>query len=322
VSHLLTFSVCVRLAPRGEYLSVVLLEIFKLLRLSVGERIQISLQLLPEPCPVLVDRGQIEQVVLNLVINARDAMPGGGRITITTRQVELDAVQALEAPPYRPGRHVLLGVGDTGEGMDAATQARIFEPFFTTKDRGRGTGLGLATAYGIVQQSGGSIHVRSAPGEGAKFDIYLPYSDPVPTRPAGAAAPLHPAPGVESVLVVEDEPQVRGLMREALARAGYRVLEAPNGKDALEIAGWLPGGLDLLVTDIVMPGMDGTDLVNRLRATRPTLPVLYVTGYADTGEILDQVFQTEAPILHKPFMMDRLVRRVREVLDAAAHPAQ
>src|SRR5207249_1924162 len=143
----------------------------------------------------------------------RDAMPGGGRITIATRQVQLDATQAAETPPFRPGRHVLLSVRDTGEGMDAATQARIFEPFFTTKYRGRGTGLGLATAYGIVQQSGGSIHVRSAPGEGATFDIYLPYSEPMPTRGDRPGTQQRPAPGAESVLVVEDEPQVRGLMR-------------------------------------------------------------------------------------------------------------
>ncbi len=319
--QLLAFGRRQMLAPRVEFLSVVVLEMLKLLRLSVGERVQIELDLYPQPCPVLIDRGQVEQVVLNLVINARDAMPAGGLITIATRQVELFPAHALESPPYRSGRYVVLSVSDTGEGMDAATQARIFEPFFTTKDRGRGTGLGLATAYGIVQQSGGSIYVRTAPGEGATFDIYLPFSAQVGARVANPATPGRATTGVETVLVVEDEPQVRGLIREALARAGYRALEAPNGNDALELAAHLPGGLDVLVTDVVMPGIDGTELVSRMRATRPGLRVLYVTGYADSTVFGEHLSHTPAAILHKPFTMDALIRRVREVLDAGV-PAE
>jgi two-component system cell cycle sensor histidine kinase/response regulator CckA len=314
--QLLAFGRRQMLAPRVEYLSVVVLEMLKLLRLSVGEGVGIDLDLAPDQCPVLVDRGQIEQVILNLVINSRDAMPGGGRITISTRICEPQAARPSEAAASG-GRQVVLSVTDTGEGMDAATQARIFEPFFTTKDRGRGTGLGLATAYGIVQQSGGSIHVRSAPGSGATFDIHLPYSEAVPESSADANGSHRAGNVVETVLVVEDEPQLRGLMREALARAGYRVIEAPNGNDAIEITGLLPGELDMLVTDFVMAGMDGTDLKARLKALRPNLSVLYVSGYPHSGMPRDRVLPPEASLLRKPFTMDELVRRVREVLDAS-----
>jgi signal transduction histidine kinase/CheY-like chemotaxis protein len=315
--QLLAFGRRQLLAPRVEYLSVVVLEMLKLLRLSAGDRTEIVLDLLPEPCPVLIDRGQMEQVILNLAINARDAMPTGGTITIATRRLELDEAAARESPPFRPGRHALLRVEDTGFGMDEATQARIFEPFFTTKDRGRGTGLGLATAYGIVQQSGGSIHVRSAPGQGSTFDIYLPWSDREPA-PAATAVPAVPrTPGVETVLIVEDEPQVRTLMREALVREGYRVLDAPNGPDGITLATLLPGGLDLLVTDVAMPGMDGTELSARLRRARPLLRVLYVTGYVDPGPLDEPGLEPGAAMLRKPFSMDTLVRRVRELLDAA-----
>ena len=199
--------------------------------------------------------------------------------------------------------------------MDAATQARIFEPFFTTKDRGRGTGLGLAMAYGIVQQSGGSIHVRSAPGEGATFDIYLPLSEPVPPATAEPAASPRER-GIETVLVVEDEPQIRGLMRDALARAGYRAVEAPNGTDALEIVAALPGRLNLIVADVAMPGMGGPELVEHLRAARPDLRVLFVTGQADMGPGGASGPELDAAVLRKPFAMDALLRRVRDSLDA------
>ena len=296
-------------APRVEYLCVVLLETLKLLRLSAGGRVRIELDLLPEPCPVMVDRGQVEQVLLNLVINARDAMPDGGTITIATRKVELDEAGARDTAPFRAGRHVLLAVSDTGEGMDVATQARIFEPFFTTKDRGRGTGLGLAIAYAIVQQSGGSIHVRSAPGQGATFDIYLPWSEVAAPGPGAGAG----CPTPETVLVVEDEPQIRSLMREALARAGYRAIEAPNAEDALEVLQSLPGPLHLLVTDVEMQGMNGVELAARVRESRPGVRVLYVTGYDDPGAARGPA----ATLLRKPFTMEVLQQRVRAVLDAA-----
>ena len=301
------------LTPRVEYLCVILVEMLKLLRISAGGRVTIELELMPEPCPVLLDRGQMEQVILNLVINARDAMPNGGRIVISTCRVEAGPDHPLSFTPNPAGSHVLLSVTDNGEGMDAATMARAFEPFFTTKSRGRGTGLGLATAYGMVQQSGGSIRVRSAPGAGATFEILLPYSTRLPG--AGDAPAANPdSPGVATVLVVEDEPPLRGLMRDALAQAGYRVIEAPSGQDALEFEARLPGDIDALVSDIAMAGMDGIELASQLRARRQGMSLLFVTGFVpdDSGGV--RPMPKEARVLRKPFGMEALVRQVRESL--------
>ena len=301
------------LTPRVEYLCVILVEMLKLLRISAGGRVTIELELMPEPCPVLLDRGQMEQVILNLVINARDAMPNGGRIVISTCRVEAGPDHPWSFTPNPAGSHVLLSVTDDGEGMDAATMARAFEPFFTTKSRGRGTGLGLATAYGMVQQSGGSIRVRSAPGAGATFEILLPYSSRLPG--AGDAPAANPdSPGVATVLVVEDEPPLRGLMRDALAQAGYRVIEAPSGQDALEFEARLPGDIDALVSDIAMAGMDGIELASQLRARRQGMSLLFVTGFVPVDSGVVRPMPKEARVLRKPFGMEALVREVRESL--------
>ena len=294
------------LTPRIEYLCVVLLEMLKLLRLSGGERIKIELDLAPEPYPVLIERGQMEQVILNLVINARDAMPEGGRIVIKTRRVERAAAGSLAWTESAQGHDVLLSVRDDGEGMDPATMARVFEPFFTTKDRGRGTGLGLASAYGIVQQLGGTIQVHSAKGEGATFDILVPHAPEGDGEGQVAAR-------VETVMVVEDEPPLRGLMRDTLARVGYRVVEVPNGHDALDLSAALPGQLDVLVTDILMAGIDGIELAARLRQQRPQLRVLFVTGLGVAGTEFE--LPAGAHVLRKPFTMELLLRTVREGLD-------
>ena len=298
------------LTPRIEYLCVVLLEMVKLLRLSAGERITIELDLAPEPSPVLIERGQMEQVILNLVINARDAMPAGGRIVIKTRRVERAAAGSLAWTESAQGHDVLLSVRDDGEGMDAATMARAFEPFFTTKDRGRGTGLGLASAYGIVQQLGGSIQVHSARGQGATFDILVPHAPQGEGHGAGRA----PA-RLETVMVVEDEPPLRGLMRDALAGVGYRVIEVPNGHDALELCEALPGGLDVLVSDILMAGIDGVELAARLRAQRPGVRVLFITGLGADAPGLPRELPADASVLRKPFTMEALLRRVRECFE-------
>jgi len=309
--QLLAFGRRRMVAPRVEYLCVIVLENLRLLRLSAGDRAEVAPVLEPCTCPVLAERGQIEQVLLNLVLNARDAMPDGGRITIETGRVALDAERARTAAPFRAGTFAVLRVRDTGHGMDAATQARVFEPFFTTKDRGRGTGLGLATAYGIAQQSGGSIHVRSAPGQGAVFELFLPLCEAAPD--GGGIAPAD-AP---TVLVAEDDPQLRAIMRETLARAGCRAVEASGGADAVELAALLPGRIDLVVTDVVMPGIDGATLAGHIRESRPGVPVLFVTGNTEAVRARDAAALPGTTVMAKPFAVDAFVQRVRGLLAGA-----
>jgi nitrogen-specific signal transduction histidine kinase len=271
---------------------------------------------------VRADPGQIEQVLVNLAVNARDAMPEGGRLLIETADVELDAMfgpkrgAAISAGPY-----VMLAVSDTGLGMDAATQARIFEPFFTTKEVGKGTGLGLSTVYGIVKQSGGSIWVESEPGAGATFRIYLPRVDADLASREPAPEAVHAADdttrGSETILLVEDEDAVRTLAGRMLRRKGYRVLDARHGGEALEILGAYLGRVDLVLTDIVMPGMGGTELARRVREMRPNVPLLFMSGYSH-GEIEQRGgFAPDEAFLQKPFTADELARQVREVLEAA-----
>src|SRR5207302_2465490 len=287
----------------------------KLLRRLIGEHIQLVTALAPSLGTVKVDPGQLEQIIINLAANARDAMPGGGRLTLETANVEMDATYVRGHPLAQPGRYVMLAVSDTGQGMDAATQAHIFEPFFTTKEAGKGTGLGLATVYGIVNQSGGFIWVYSEPGHGSSFKIYLPRVDE-PTQsdratPAPAAESLR---GAETILVVEDVAAVRTVTRTMLERYGYTVLEAPNGAAAIDLVAAHTGPLHLLLTDVVMPEVGGRELAQRMKTARPDLKVLFMSGYTDDAIVNHGVLDPGTVYLQKPFTPDGLARKVREAL--------
>jgi CheY-like chemotaxis protein len=255
---------------------------------------------------------------MNLVVNARDAMPRGGQITIETANVELDADAAAAHVDVTPGAYVVLAVRDTGIGMDAATRARIFEPFFTTKAAGNGTGLGLATVYGIVAQSGGHVSVESAPGVGTTFRVYLPrvVAPTNSARPDGAHGMVHV--GAETILLVEDDETVRRAARRILERAGYRVHEARDGSEALALARTDAHGhalhVDLVLTDIVMPEMSGPELADRLRAVRPDVPVLFMSGYTDDAVLRQQLEKPGVGFVQKPFTPEELTRKVREAL--------
>jgi PAS domain S-box-containing protein len=280
----------------------------------IGEDVTLILELAPDLASVKADPGQIEQVVLNLIVNARDAMPDGGVLTIETRTVHLDALYAAEHPGTRPGPHVMLAVRDTGIGMDESIRRRIFEPFFTTKAQGKGTGLGLSMVYGIVKQSGGSIWFHSEPGHGSRFTIYLPYVAGAPAaRPARVPAPL--PRGQETVLVVEDEPALRELAARVLTGAGYTVLQAANGADALALLSQHAEAVHLVFTDVVMPGMNGRELAARLATLRPGIRVLYTSGYTEDAILRHGVLDDPRRFLSKPYTPAALRRRIREALD-------
>jgi two-component system, cell cycle sensor histidine kinase and response regulator CckA len=285
----------------------------KLLTRLLGEDVRLSTSLATGLGTVKVDPGQLEQIIMNLAVNARDAMPRGGRLTIETANVDMDEAYVRGHPVAQPGRYVMLAVSDTGTGMDAQTQARIFEPFFTTKEQGKGTGLGLATVYGIVKQSGGFIWVYSEVGHGTSFKIYLPRVDE-------AAAPA-PAPGdavvggSETVLVVEDVAAVRAVTSEMLRRYGYSVLEAADAETALRLAGKHDGEIHLLLTDVVMPDASGRELADRLTKLRPRMKVLYMSGYTDDAVVRHGVLQQGIAFLQKPFTPESLARKLRTVLE-------
>ena len=266
---------------------------------------------------VKADPSQLEQVVLNLVVNARDAMPGGGRLTIETLAVELDKNHMAQhaVVDFEPGPYVMLTVTDTGCGMDAQTQARIFEPFFTTKESGKGTGLGLATVYGVVKQSGGYIWVYSEPGCGTTFKVYLPKVIASAENPATEKVVSGPTPGTETILFVEDEQGVRELVREYLSGCGYAVLEASDGVQALEIAAMHPGAIQLLITDVVMPRLSGRELATQIASARHGLKVLYISGYTDDSVFRHGVLEGGMEFLQKPFNLKALAQKIREILD-------
>ena len=284
-----------------------------LLRRLLGEDVELELRLAPELGRIEGDPSQLEQVILNLAVNSRDAMPRGGRLVVETRDVDLDAAYAEQHLGVTPGPHVMLAVSDDGVGMDAATRERLFEPFFTTKQPGEGTGLGLATVYGIVQQCRGCIWVYSEPGQGTTFRIYLPRASG--DRPVVEVAAGRPSRGGdETVLVVEDQPALRSVFERILSAAGYRVHAAGDGREALRLVaqGVAP---QLLLTDVVMPGMDGPELVGRLRGELPELRVLFMSGYSEESVSRHGALATRAAFIGKPFAAVELVQRVRDALD-------
>jgi len=317
VRQLLAFSRKQVMQPRLVNLNTIVGEMGGMLRRLVGERINLRLDLDPALGDVTADPGQIEQVVANLGVNARDAMPDGGTLTIATANVSRGGMTGASDDGLPGGPLVVLIVTDTGMGMDEHVLAHLFEPFFTTKELGRGTGLGLATVYGIVRQSGGQIQVSSRPGDGSTFTVYLPRMDSHGRSGLALAGAPEPVPGgTETVLVVEDEEAVRHLVCRVLRAKGYRVLEAPHAEAALLLAGSTRTPIDLLVTDMVMPGMGGSALAAELTASRPSLRILFITGYAPEaverrGELVDA-----GGLLEKPFSADQLARKVREVLVA------
>jgi PAS domain S-box-containing protein len=312
--QLLAFSRKQVLEPRVLNLNAIIQDVEKMLRRLVGENIQIELLLSPDTATIKADRSQIEQVILNLVVNARDAMPEGGKLTIETGNWNLDRSTVLRHPYVIPGPYAMLKVTDTGCGMDAALQSHIFEPFFTTKEKGKGTGLGLATAYGVIKQSGGYIWVDSEVGKGTAFRIYLPQASPVAEAAPEVTVAGNVAPEGRTILIVEDERSLRKLTRKTLSRAGHTVLEAGDAAEALEISRKAKSFIDLLLTDVIMPGMSGKKLADVLLAERPGMGVLYMSGYAD-GEIATQGnLEQGTAILRKPFTKDELMRQVENAL--------
>jgi two-component system, cell cycle sensor histidine kinase and response regulator CckA len=318
--QLLAYSRRQVLAPRVLDVNAVVLGLGHMLRRLIGEDVELINALAPQLAPVRADPGQLEQVIVNLAINARDAMPGGGTLTIDTANFELDPAFARAHPGAVPGSYVRLRVRDTGTGMGAETRAHLFEPFFTTKPVGKGTGLGLATVYGIVKQSGGYISVDSEPDRGTVFAIFLPRTSGTPEPAASTQSPAPPARGTETILLVEDEETVRTLSHRALSTLGYSVLAASSGAEALRVAERQPGPIHLVLTDVVMPELGGRELVRQLAALRPGMKVLYISGYSDEAIAQHGVLDPGTAFLQKPFTPDRLASRVREVLDAANAP--
>jgi two-component system cell cycle sensor histidine kinase/response regulator CckA len=315
--QLLAFSRRQVLEPEVLDLNGVVADTEPMLRRVIGEAVELRTHLNPTLWPVKADRGQIDQVVLNLAVNARDAMPRGGCLTIETANVELDEAYAQYHVPVRAGPYVRLSASDTGVGMTPEVQAHIFEPFYTTKPPGKGTGLGLATVYGIVKQSDGYIWVYSEPGHGTTFKIYLPREANGVSVLAPPARPLAAPGGTETIMVVEDDAQIRGLVRGVLDASGYTVLEARRGEEALREGEHHGGPIHLLLTDVVMPGISGRELAERLAARHAGLKVLFMSGYTDQVVVERGMIEARAPFLQKPFSPEALRRKLREVLDPA-----
>ena len=317
IRQLLTFSSKQSLDPKVLSLNTAVTSLESLLRRLIGENIQLVSQLDPTNGRLRADQAQLEQILVNLVVNARDAMPKGGTLTIETAQVELTRSPVYHLTPLPPGPYVRLAVSDTGCGMDRKTQSHIFEPFFTTKGEGKGSGLGLSTVFGIVTQCGGAIDVTSRVGHGTRFDLYFPSIESdilttAPTQPLG-----QPQRGTETILLVEDEPSVRTLVRDELRKLGYRVVEAKNGVEACLLATQQAGSLQLLLTDVVMPGMGGRELAQHLSVIKPDLRTLFISGYMDDIGIMAGQEEGTSSFLQKPFTPEVLARAVRNLLDAS-----
>jgi two-component system, cell cycle sensor histidine kinase and response regulator CckA len=313
--QLLAFSRRQVLRPTVLNLHNVISDLDKFLKRLIGENVVLMTDLAPDAGRVKADQGQVEQVLMNLVINARDAMPDGGTIRITLRNTELTEEDALEYHYVVTGPYVMIEVADVGVGMDEETLSHIFEPFFTTKQAGKGTGLGLATVYGIVRQSGGYIWADSEPGQGACFRVFLPRTSEPLVKESTDVEERRAKNGMEVVLLVEDENELRALLRDTLLRRGYKVLEAMNGREALQVAEEFKGQIHLTVTDMVMPVMGGRDLADQLAALRPQTPVVFMSGYLNDSVIHHHGLESSAHFLQKPFEPAMLAEKIREVLD-------
>jgi len=316
--QLLAFSRQQVLEPEILDVNEVLTQLSQLLKRVLGEDIELHLLLAPVLDSVKADRSQLDQVVMNLAVNARDAMPQGGRLNLETANVTLDEATGESDFGVRPGSYVMLAVSDTGVGMDAATKARVFEPFFTTKERGKGTGLGLSTVFGIVKQSGGTIYVYSEPGVGTAFKIYIP-------RVEGSQAPVQRVPaeargarGTETILLVEDEDQVREVAGAILRAAGFHVLMAATPAEAILLCEGSPERIDLVLTDVIMPKMNGRQLAERILRLRPEIRMLFMSGYTDDMILHNGILELGASFIQKPVTPDSLTRKVRDVLDRPA----
>ena len=315
VRRLLAFTRRQSMEPQVVELNAIVRSTEKMVRRLIGEDIEVVTLLQPDLGPVRTDPAQIEQVIINLSVNARDAMPNGGKLIIETINMDLDQAYADSHAAVAPGPYVMLSVSDTGTGMDANTRAHIFEPFFTTKEKGKGTGLGLATVYGVIKQSGGNVWVYSELGMGTTFKVYLPRVLASTETTPPVAVPVSQPQGSETILVVEDEEGIRSLVRGILQARGYKVMDAGRPQEALEISKKFEGTIHLLLTDVVMPQMSGREVAEKINTGRPTTKVLYMSGYTDNAIAHHGVLNPGVPFLQKPFTPHALAQKVREVLD-------
>ena len=320
-NQLLAFSRRQPLQTRIVHLNDLVLQIERLLRRLIGEDIELITIPAASSDVVSADPGRLEQVIMNLAVNARDAMPNGGKLTIETGIAELNEAVLARQLGVEPGRFVTISIGDTGTGMDADTQSHLFEPFFTTKSASRGTGLGLATAYGIIRQSGGAIGFSSQLGAGTTAFIYLPLAEELTEAKMAGGTADERLTGVETILLVEDETRVRKLIVDVLAARGYHVIEATRGADAIRLCREYSSQIDLAVVDVVMPEMSGPELVRQITPLEPEMRVLYISGYTEEAMVHHGIEQSGAAFLQKPFLPDVLARKVREVLDGRSNTA-